>query len=231
MSELIRVRVDETPVIALQRLGRSLTGNEAERVTEHVSERIFQMTREYVRADAESGQNKRRSLGGRISGFVGYASNAIEPSYNNRFAVLGFNHPYFARAFGDVEIKPGGDRKYLSIPIAVESRNESMTIDGDKDKPRFPGFFKVSKAGNLIYFGKSESKKSKLSRRGTGKKRAKGLTPFGMGIRPLYLMLPEVHQDQDRERLPSDEQYKNTAEKGVDDAVQAILYDITGGRK
>ncbi len=71
-------------------------------------------------------------LGATRSNFVGQAIEqltASTPKSDNDKATIELNHPWWARAFGDVEITP--KKQYLTIPLIAEAYNKrAPTVNG-----------------------------------------------------------------------------------------------------
>jgi hypothetical protein len=158
---------------------------------------VRELVRDYTIGEAGKRHSTARGLGAEPSGFVGKAAKAVEdrrPRADADGVSILLPHPYFARAFGDVDIRPTKGR-FLTIPLVAEAYNQrAYRVQG-------------------LYFYKSQAGKLFLAKGdfiGRGKKAQLVQT------RLWYLLVPSVHQTQDRSRLPSDEAIIATALRGVE---------------
>jgi hypothetical protein len=159
---------------------------EREDIMGEIGASVQNLCRDYVIAQQPDRHETAFALGGDPTGFLGFAAEAIEvqpPSPDE--VVINFNHAWFSRVGHDVDIYPGDGHKYLAIPISGESYGKRL-------QGNFPGgFFFHSKNGGLFYGTKIEGHENYLS--------------------PLYVLVTEVHQPQDRGRLPDDDAITHTA--------------------
>ena len=116
----------------------------------------------------------------------GIAVGSVDESGGN----IALKHPGIARAFGDVEIKPGPGKKFLTIPLVAEAYGRRA-----RDIWQEWGLF--------------------IPRRKTGEKGIiASKSPLGL-VTPFYLLVKSVTQKQDRTILPSDNVIKATALLGI----------------
>ena len=158
--------------------------------------RVKALVRDHVIDLAGKRHDTATRLGARPSGFLGKAAENVErsaPKADAEGVTISLNHPAFARAFGDVEIKPTSG-KFLTIPLLAAAYNQRayrikdlFVIKGDK--------------GGLLL-----AKKDKAGK----------LTPW-------YLLVSSVRQARDRSLLPSDERILDAAKKGVADYIEVLL--------
>jgi len=179
----ISIRNTATPMV--KRFLDGVTSAGRIRLNLKIGRAIQNAVRHYLIVLAGTRHTWATKLGGTPTGFLAMAAEAVSlPEVLSADAdgcTISVYSPGMGRAFHDVTIRPGEGRQYVTIPIAGEAYGNRIR---QGDSPRFPGgFFFTSKKGNLLY----------------------GLRD-GEGIHPLYLLKREVHQNQDRSLLPSDEE-------------------------
>ena len=182
------------------------TVGDNKRLAGYAGRKVQQRVGEHMLGVAQTRHATAQRLGGSPTGFFGDAYEAVTAP--DALAVepgrirLKLRHPGFARAFGEVTIRPTGGREHLTLPIAGESYGKSI-FQGDS--PRFAGgFFFRSKKGNLLYairLGKGKSAPLKL----------------------LYYLPTEVTQKQDESILPTGEQLTQAALEGAVEYIDAKL--------
>lgn len=180
MTFTISMEDHATPAI-LEMLARTKDRTQLHRA---LGKDVEVMMKNYVRVDKEDRHETADRLGAPHSNFVAGAVEAIALKEANKdWLRISLNHPYFARAFGDVTITP--KKTYLTIPLIAAAYNQrAPTIQG-------------------LFFWTSASGKSFL---------ASALKAPGVKgtIELWYLLLKIVHQAMDRSRLPSDGQIVKT---------------------
>jgi len=157
------------------------------------------LTREHLQMIAETRHKTAEELGAEPTGFWARAVEQVTTAASNDAGVVSVNSPGIGRAGHDVDIYPTDGREYLTIPI----------------HPLAYGHRVSELAANFEIFALH-----------TG--------PSGTGIlafrqpgqhvaTALYLLVPEVHQKQDRTLLPSDEEYETVALQGISNYVEFLL--------
>lgn len=190
MSRLLSIDIEDHATPALNALIARLESRE--QLHRAIGKTLKRAVREHVAEYAATHHTSSKKLGAEPSNFVAMAVDSIDhtdPKADGSGVALTLQHPFFARAFGDVEISPKG--QYLTIPMIAEAYNKrARTVPG-------LFFFKSKKTGKA-YLAES-------NRAGSGGKSA--LTIW-------YALVEHVHQDQDRSRLPSDEEITQSALDG-----------------
>lgn len=162
--------------------------------------RVKALVRDHVIDLAGKRHDTATRLGADPSGFLGKAVENVErssPKSDAEGVTINLNHPAFARAFGDVEIKPKSG-KFLTIPLVQEAYNQRAY--------RIKGLFvyKTQKGGLVL--AKADKVGGKV-----------------VQTRPWYLLVSSVRQSRDRSLLPSDEKILEAAKKGVADYVEILI--------
>jgi hypothetical protein len=163
-----------------------------------------QFTQEYLR-----GLNRHRSaerLGASPTGWHAKAAALVEAHNDDDEARVTIPRSTgLGRAFGDVVIRPGNGRKYLTIPAHVETYGRSV-----RDFPEEAFRFTVIQSWRTFLA---------LTFRETAGRHKKGEV--------AYWLKREIKQRQDRTLLPSDEGYAKVA-RGA--AVEYLMEIIDQGR-
>ena len=201
MSYGLTIHVEDTVGPALQRMHATLA--ERADINDAIGAGLVSLCQRYVDIDAASRHATAAALGGNPTGFVGAASDAIHSTPDASGVTVDFQHPWFARVRHDVDIYPKDGHKYLAIPIAAESYG--VRLKGSD----FGGFFFHSKNGGLFY--------------------GRDYAGHGGAIQPLYVLVTEVHQKQDRTRLPSDDEIVQNVRATLKDEIGQRLAALPGG--
>lgn len=140
---------------------------------------VEKFTADYVFKISAYRHKSAERLGAKPTGFLERAARSIESSHDDEGATLSFpRNSGLGRAFGDVEIRPGPGKKYLTIPVNAAAYGRSAREFQDLLALR------VGPRNTLI-----------LARRIKGKKI----------LETLYVLVKGVTIKQDRKLLPSDE--------------------------
>lgn len=148
--------------------------------------------RDYLRSIASRRHATARRLGAQPTGFFERAAESPEGTADRTGATITVSpRSAFARAFGDVEIKPGPGKRYLTIPVAAAAYG------------RRAGEF----GGGLVFIRTGPGKVPVLAKAGGDD----GI------LQVMYLLVKKVTQKQQRELLPSDEAIAATAIEEIED--------------
>lgn len=163
-----------------------------------IGRRVHSAVRRHTLKWARSHHKTSARLGATPSNFVAAAAEAVEsspPIADGESATVRLPHPFYARAFGPVDIKP--PNVYLTIPLVAAAYNQRAY--------RVKGlFFFKSKSGKAFL---AESIKA----------------PGTKGTLVLwYLLVTGVHQSQERARLPADEELFDAAMLGVESYMKTL---------
>jgi hypothetical protein len=130
-------------------------------------------------------------LGATPTGFYADAASAVRSYHDTLSAAVLVDHPGFARYSRDVVLRPKAGKKFLTIPISKKSYGRRAGEFANL-------FLKKAKNGRLY-----------LCRNTAGKK-----------IEPLFLLLTNVTQKQDKSLMPSPPRFKNVAEKAARELIR-----------
>jgi hypothetical protein len=172
---------------AVQRLDRDLKDKSA--LHAEVAPAIERLSRDWIAEQAKFRHATAARLGGKPTGELGRAVSKVASSSDASGATVEFGSPLLARAFGDVKIRPGAGKKYLTIPISGEAYGVRMR--------RFPG--------KLRFLGKPGAKALVAAEFEKGRK-------IGTAH---YLLVKDVNQKQDESLLPSDRAYLDSAMEAI----------------
>ena len=128
-----------------------------------------------------------QSLGATPTGELERAALRVTSSFSDTVATVEVPRFLFARAFGDITIRPTGGKKFLTIPLSSASYGKTageLRMAGWKIFR--PGKFQIL----LGYLGK---------------------LPKGQPATKLFALARSAFQKQDRTLLPSDETYRAEA--------------------
>ncbi len=131
-------------------------------------------------------------LGGTPTGELARAATKVASYADAGSARVQFGSPLLARAFRDITIKPGAGKTYLTIPVSGEAYGLRMT----SFERRYGKLRLLGKRGGAAMVAALFEKGSKI---GTAH----------------YLLVKEVHQKQDRDLLPSDQDYLDQASEDL----------------
>jgi len=139
-------------------------------------------------------------LGAPHSNFVGQAIERLStqvPQSDEEKTTIRMDHPWWARAFGDVEITPS--KQYLTIPLIDTAYNKlAPTVNG------------------LFFWRNPKTGKSFLAEAIN--------SPGTKGTLVLwYLLLKLVKQSQERERLPADQEIAAAAVDGATSYLETLI--------
>lgn len=203
MNKRLTISVDLTQADALDSRVQALRSGLRDRRGLHaaIASEADRLTREYL-----IGLNRHKtakSLGATPTGHHGKAARAVESSHDHDEAVVSIPASTgLGRAFGDVVIRPGSGRRYLTIPAHKRTY-------GKRAGEFSPGMFTFALVGG----------------RHTALMFAESSDPDYWTV--AYWLRTEVNQAQDRTLLPSDDGYKIAAFGATDGYVREML---TGGQ-
>lgn len=194
----LEVKIDGKVV---QELVGSITGIDLVVVHKRQAEQAGEMTRTYLTAVSNGRHATAQRLGAAPTGFWGRAAESVNWQASASEAVVGVSGPGVGRAFHDVDILPGPGKKYLTIPV----HGAAYGVRARELARRIP----------LVLLG---------SGKGAKKARVIGMEVDGRKqVIAMYVMVPKVHQKQDRTLMPSDEAYYAAGLAGLRDYVEEEL--------
>lgn len=210
MNFFVSIRDAATP--KARKMIDSFTPAGLVRLHQRVGHRLVNLVRDYFLLLQGTRHATSERLGAQPTNYWGKAAESVAQPENmsadQDAAHVLIAAPGISRALGDIDIYPGEGKQYLTIPIAAESYGNRILMG--EDTPRFEhGFFFTSKKGNLIY----------AQKQGKGKDAV---------IHPLYLLLPSVHQSQDRTLLPSDDAITGATQEVLQDTFKELASDVSG---
>lgn len=168
----------------------------------YIAGRMEQVTREYVLRIAPDRHDTAERLGATPTGHLGKAAESIESQYDRNAAIVAFPRSTgLHRAFQSVTITPGPGKKFLTIPVNAAAYGK-----------------RAGEFTNLIFLRVGPRGTAVLARRINNE-------PI---LETMYLLLPQVFQEQDRSLLPSDMQYLQSAELGARDWIEAQAAELDG---
>ena len=159
------------------------------------------LTRDHLIGIAGSRHATANRLGATPSGHWAQAAEKTTFEADTLSATITVKHDGIGRAMHDVEITPGAGKKFLTIPLISYAYNVRAAAVWESE-------------GLFIAKGKNSKGKDVAV---AGKRLADG------SFQPWYLLVPRVHQAQDRSLLPSDEEYTQAAREGTRDFVDYLL--------
>lgn len=164
---------------------------------ESIGLRARTLTRDHLIGIAGSRHATANKLGASPSGHWAQAAEKTSFEADANSATVTISHPGIGRAMHDVDILPKG--KCLTIPLIAFAYNVRAAAVWESE-----GLFVLkSKSGNA--------------------KAVAGKRLAGGTFQPWYLLVPKVHQAQDRSLLPSDDEYRIAGKEGARDYVNYLL--------
>lgn len=156
-------------------------------------------------ADYVSRSNRHASaqrLGATPSGFRERAAKRIESASDSTAAIVRIpRNTGLGRAFGDVTLRPGSGRTYLTIPACAETYGKSM-----RDFPH----------GTFAYAFLLKSRSPVMLWAEAGGRHDKGDV--------AYWLRRQIFQPQDRTLLPSDAGYTTLASEAAKTYIASLIY-------
>jgi len=137
-------------------------------------------------------------LGATPSGHWAQAAEKSTYAADSGAATVTVTQPGIGRAFHDVDIYPSGGAKALTIPLIAQAYNLRAASVWESE-------------GLFVVRTKNSGKAVAVKRLADG------------SLQPWYLLVPHVHQKQDRSLLPSNEEYTDAAKQGARDYVDYLL--------
>lgn len=170
------------------------------------------LTRQHLAKVALEKHGTATRLGAAPTGHFKEAAESINMAADEGGAELRISHRGgLARATRDVDIRPTGGRSFLTIPVHAAAYGRRVR--------EFERNFGV--------------RLFRPFKKGAGKVRARALAAADRDKKLVffYALSPSVHQDQDRELLPSDEEYAIAAKEGVRRWIAHALFlaGVAGG--
>jgi len=190
----VEIIVPDTP--ELQRIKKSLS--DLRPLNHRIARRAESLTRRHIAAEIP----KRHKTADRLGARPTHALNAkdVTSDFDGDGASVTVGGLPFARTFKDVEIKPTGGRRALTIPIHAEAYGKRV----EELKGEGWDFFRAGK--------KEDADRQTLF----------GRNPSGEVI-PMYKLLRSVELKQDRTLLPSDEEYEGVAHDAIEYLIETEL--------
>ena len=179
---------------------RAVLGLLADRTGLHdaIARRATTLTRDHLIRIASSRHATASRLGARPSGHWAQAAEKTTFSADSLAATITIAQPGIGRAMHDVDIYPGAGAKCLTIPLIAEAYNLRAAD--------------VWESEQLVVAKSKQSGKAFA-----GKRLEDG------SFQAWYLLVPSVHQHQDRTLLPSDDEYRVSALEGAHDYLSYLL--------
>jgi len=153
---------------------------------------LDRLSRRWIRTQAAFRHETAARLGGKETGELERAAGKISGRSDSQAATVQFASPLLARAFGDVTIKPGAGKKYLTLPISGPAYGISVGEFERTVGDLFPLFGGNETRGVMVH--KEEGRKVATAH---------------------YLLVPEVKQKHDPGLLPSNDLYLDAARQGA----------------
>ncbi len=173
-----------------------LLGDRRQEINEAVGTEAAELTRSHLARVALEKHGTANRLGAMPTGHFKDAAESINLAAGDDAAELRISHRGgLTRAVRDVEIKPTGGRQFLTLPVhGLAYGRRVAEVQREIGQRLFRPF-----------------------RRGAGRVRARALAARATdgGLIFLYALRESVFQDQDRELLPSDEEYSVAAKTGI----------------
>ena len=187
----LRVQVTDTATPKLAELTARLRDRQALHGAVAAKEEV--MFREYLRGQASLRHKSARALDAQPTGEMERAAQSPEGTATSSGAQIALKPGHlFARTFQDVEIRPSGGKKYLTIPAATAAYG------------RRAGQF----GGSLRFL-----------RVGPNKTPVLALDTGNSTLQTMYRLVARVRQKQDRTLLPPDADITQTAEEAAKDYI------------
>ena len=168
---------------------------------EAIASRARTLTRDHLIGLAGTRHGSANRLGASPSGHWAQATEKTSADFDATSATITVAHPGIGRAFHDVEIYPGAGKKAITIPLIAQAYNLRAASVWESQ-------------GLFVVKGKTSA--------GSGAAVAVKRLPDGT-LQPWYLLLPHVHQKQDRSLLPSNAEYQTAAKEGARDYVDYLI--------
>lgn len=160
-----------------------------------------QLTREHVRGQVSSRHRTAEKLGARPTGHLLRAAESIDSSANHQGAEVSWpRNTGLQRAFRPLIIRPKKPDGFLTIPIDAASYGRRAREFDDL-------FVAVGRRGGLVL--------ARLN---------------GQDIQFLYLLVRKSVVPQDRDLLPSGDQYRRAAEVGVREWIKEKRREVRSGQ-
>ena len=160
------------------------------------------LTREHITKASRARHKSAARLGAKPTGYlekIAGSAEAVRADGRPGLVTLTLQGAIFKRASGPVIVK--GTNKMLTIPIAPESYGRRAAEMGKM-------FRITSRKGNVLLVQSDPNDKKKL--------------------KPLFVLKDQVTLPQDRDLLPSDQQYLKAAEKAAARFVKLQLTQLEG---
>lgn len=188
----LRTEINDPATLEVLRL----LGDRKAEMNEYIGTEAAELTRSHLARIALEKHDTARRLGAAPTGHFKDAAESINLAADADAAELRISHRGgLTRAVRPVEIKPTGGREFLTLPVhGLAYGRRVAEVQREIGQRLFRPF-----------------------RRGAARLRARALAmraPEG-GLVFLYALRESVYQDQDRELLPSDEEYSIAAKTGV----------------
>jgi len=161
------------------------------------------LTRDHLIDLAGSRHDTANQLGAKPSGHWAQAAEKTTMESDANSATVTIAHPGIGRAMHDVTITPGEGKKFLTIPLIAQAYNLRAADVW---------------AAEELFIPKREDQSGKAV---AGKRRSDG------SFQPWYLLVPSVHQAQDRSLLPSDTEYERAAVDGAIDYLKFVRRSLS----
>jgi len=197
----VQINITDTATPALRRILARLRNKRD--LFQFMGAAMRNQVREHLLNVARTKHTTARALGAWPTGHWGKAAEKVSKpdalQTSGDAAVVIVNHPGITRAFRDIEIKPSGGKKFLTIPQVADTYGRRYYT-----ALRMFGVPSVRTPGKTV------------------------LPPRADGRR-WYSYVRRVHQKQDRTLLPSDAELLTAAQKGALSYVKLLTKTQQGG--
>jgi hypothetical protein len=163
------------------------------------------LTRNHLIELAGSRHDTANRLGAKPSGHWAQAAEDTTFESDANSATVTIAHPGIGRAMHDVTITPGSGKKFLTIPLIAQAYDLRAAAVW---------------AAEELFIAKAKDQSGK-DYAVAGKRLSDG------SFQAWYLLVPSVHQAQDRSLLPSDTEYERAAVDGAIDYLQFVRRSLS----
>jgi hypothetical protein len=192
----LKVAVESSAATGL--LARLIDGlTDRTRLHQTLGTTLEKTTAAHLLAASRSRHKSARALGASPTGHLSRAAESVTHEADSDGVSIGITSPGITRAVRDLDIKPTGGRKYLTIPARKEAYGKRA---GEIDGLSFFRSKKTGTAGLGITTGKGKERK----------------------LHVFYWLVKSVTVPQDRELIPSADQYRTAAAGAASTYVAAL---------
>lgn len=208
----ISLRIDVEDAGLGERLQTFMDGlTDRTEIHEAIGIKAMEFTKAYLLARAPGSHKTAERLGGTPTDFLGKAARQTSYSATNESAVVTIRNPGIGRADHPVTIEPTEGREWLTLPMRGLAYGRTVSQVQDLlGKRLFRPLKKGAKATGHKIGGRHTATFDD-----SDKMKALGVSDGNGGMDLYFALAKSVTQKQDREMLPSDEDYGDIALAGV----------------